>query len=259
MNRPTKFVDVLLRGAGPTPELLTAFALGLLMAAILGNLVYDLLVTPGAVWGVLWRPLLASALLTGLAYALYECDRRRERNVEVDIDESRLAPPHAGLIWLLGPGPVDHLLFALGHHRKGGGAAHCWLVMKSHMKSVQDAFQRVSDWVSEGGMEIQLHPLYIHELDAQQAYQAVQGIFSQGAAEAGLEPGQVIADITGGTKQLTAGMVLAALTTGGALEYVESDRDAEGQPIPGTLRVIQVDTTFYVTQETEDRRPATSD
>lgn len=248
MNRRVEFLDVLLRGAGPSPELLAAFALGLLMVGILGNLVYDLLLAPVTVWGVLWRPLLASALLTGLAYLLYQRDRRRERRVRVEIDESRLAPPHAGLIWLLGPGPVDHLLFALGHHHAGGGAAHCWLVMESHVKAIQDAFQKVSEWVLEGETKTQLHPVYIETLDAQQAYQAVHDIFNREAGEVRLEPGQVIADITGGTKQLTAGMVLAALTTGGALEYVESDRDAEGQPISGTLRVVEVDTEFYLTQ-----------
>ncbi len=248
MNRRVEFLDVLLRGAGPSPELLAAFALGLLMVGTLGNLVYDLLLAPVTVWGVLWRPLLASALLTGLAYLLYQRDRRRERRVRVEIDESRLALPHAGLIWLLGPGPVDHLLFALGHHHAGGDAAHCWLVMESHVKAVQDAFQKVSEWVLEEETKTQLHPVYIGALDAQQAYQAVHDIFSREAGEVRLEPGQVIADITGGTKQLTAGMVLAALTTGGALEYVESDRDTEGQPIPGTLRVVEVDTTFYLSQ-----------
>ena len=219
MKRQADFVYALLLGAGPSPELLAAFALGLLMVGVLGNLVYDLLLAPVTVWSVLWRPLVASALLTGLAYLLYQRDRRRVRTVGVEIDESRLSPPHAGLIWLLGPGPVDHLLFALGHHREGGGATHCWLVMESHVKAVQDAFQKVSEWLLEGEAKTQLHPVYIGALDAQQSYQAVHDIFSREAGEAGLEPDQVIADITGGTKQLTAGMVLAALTIGGALEY----------------------------------------
>ena len=64
-----------------------------------------------------------------------------------------------------------------------------------------------------------------------------------------MTPDQVIADITGGTKPLTAGMVLAALTVGGALEYVESERDAEGRPIEDTQRVVLMDTAFYVTRE----------
>jgi len=56
----------------------------------------------------------------------------------------------------------------------------------------------------------------------------------------------VIADITGGTKPLTAGMVLAAITSGKRIEYVESERDAQGNPIPQTLRVVLAGTAFYL-------------
>jgi hypothetical protein len=249
MDRRAEFFDVLLRGAGPSLELLGAFAMGLLVVSILGNLAYELLIGPQTLVAVTWRPVAASLLLTGVAYLLYQRDLQRRRTVRAVVDESRLAPPHAGLIWLLGPGPVDHLLFALQHHRQGDGAAHCWLVMQSTAKPVQDAFEQASEAVLEQGLGTQLHPVYIHALEAREAYQAVDTIFSREAAEAGLKPGQVIADITSGTKPLTAGMVLAALTTGQALEYVESERDAQGRPIPGTLQVVLVDTTFYLTQE----------
>jgi hypothetical protein len=43
--------------------------------------------------------------------------------------------------------------------------------------------------------------------------------------------------------------VLGAITTCGELEYVESDRDADGRPIPGTLRVVRVDLKFYLDKE----------
>ena len=74
-------------------------------------------------------------------------------------------------------------------------------------------------------------------------------IVEREVVEEGLEPGQVIADITGGTKPLTAGMLLAAITTNSALEYVESERDDQGRPIPGTLHVVLVDTSFYLAEE----------
>ena len=187
-------------------------------------------------------------LLTGLAYFLYRWDRQRERGMQAIVDESRLAPPHAGVVWLFGPGQFDHLLFALEHHRKGGGAAHCWLVMQD-IEAVREAFNQLSQHLLERGVMTRLHPVYIRQLDVQAAYQAVRAIFEREASEEGLQPMQVIADITGGTKPLTAGMVLAALTAGGTLEYVESKRDTEGQPILGTLRVVLVDTTFYVTRK----------
>jgi len=118
-----------------------------------------------------------------------------------------------------------------------------------NVEPVREALNQLSQQLLEQEIKTQLHPVYIQQLEVQAAYQAVRAVFEREAAEEGLAPGEVIADITGGTKPLTTGMVLAAITTGGALEYVESERDTQGQPIPGTLRVVLVDTTFYVTRE----------
>jgi hypothetical protein len=248
MKRRAEFLDVFLRSAGPSFELLGAFALGLLVVGLLANLGYDLLAAPADNLPGAWRPAVAAAILTSLAYLLYRRDRRRGRVVRALVDESRLAPPHPGLIWLFGPGRFEHLLFALEHHRKGGGGSHCWLVMQN-VEPVQKAFNQLSQQLLEQGAAIRLHPVYVQQLDVQATYQAVRAVFEREAAEEGLSPGAVIADVTGGTKPLTAGMVLAAITAGGALEYVESERDAQGQPVPDTLRVVLVDTAFYVTQE----------
>jgi hypothetical protein len=248
MMRRSEFFDILLRGAGPSPELLGAFALGLLVVGILSNLGYDLVVAPEAVLSVTWRPIVAAVMLTGLAYFFYRLDRRRWRGLEVQVDESRRAPAQAGLIWLLGP-QINHLLFALSDHRKGGGAAHCWLVMQSNQESVQQAYDQLSSQVLERGWDTRLHPVYIEHLEAQAAYEAVRTVFSREAAEEALTPDQVIADITGGTKPLTAGMILATLAVGGTLEYVESDRDDKGYVIEGTQRVVLVDTRFHLSRE----------
>ncbi len=77
---------------------------------------------------------LAIVLITALAVFLYHRNRGRYRSLHVDVDETRLAPPRAGIIWLFGPGNFDHLLFALEHHHKGGGALRCWLIMQNIQK-----------------------------------------------------------------------------------------------------------------------------
>jgi len=248
MKRQAEFIDALLRGAGPSPELLGAFVLGLLVVELVGNAIYDLLAAPMGNLSIIWRPLLIAAVLVSLAYALFRRDRQRGAGIKVRVDKSRLAPPHAGLIWLLGPGPFDHLLFALRHHHKGGGGAHCWLVMQD-VELVRETFGQLSQRLLAEGMPTRLHPVYIPQLDVEAAYGAVRSALEREAAEEGLEPGNVIADITGGTKPLTAGMLLAALTTGCAMEYVESERDARGEPLPDTLRVVLVDTKFYLAED----------
>ncbi len=247
MQPKTEFFDTLLRGSRPSPELLGAFALGLLVVGVLSNLAYDLLVSPASVVATIWRPLGGAFVLTVGAYFLFWLDQRRRRRVVVSVDESRLAPPHPGLIWLLGP-QIEHLLLVLKYHQERGGADHCWLVM-SNEPSVQEAYTQLSTQIIERGLNSQLHPVYIPRLDAQAAYQAVYTIFTREAVEEGLEQNQVIADITSGTKPLTAGMILAALTVGGALEYVESERDDKGRVVEGTQRVVLVDTKFHLARE----------
>jgi len=256
MKRGARFWKALLLGAEPSPELLGAFALGLLVVALLGDAAYDLLTAPAESLPVVWRPVGAALLLTGLAYLLYRLDRRRERAVQAEVDESRQAPPCPGLIWLFGPGPFGHLLAALEHHREGGGAAHCWLVMQD-VEPVRASFNRLAGQLLEQELPTQLHPCYIGEPDVRAAYRAVRAVFEREAAEEGLRPDQVIADITGGTKPMTAGMVLAALTTGGDLEYVESKRDTTGQVIPGTQQVVLIDTAFHVTKNARIAKVAT--
>lgn len=248
MKRQSDFLDALLRGAGPSVELLGAFAMGLLVVGVLGNLMYDLTVAPGDVTPVFWRPLLAALVFTGVAYFLYRLDYRRKTHIQVSVDESRLAPPYAGLISLFGPN-VGTLPVALKHHWQGGGARHCWLVRQSGLESVQKAYEELVSQLMAEGINTQIHPVYIDKLDAQTAYEKVRAIFEREAAEEGLMPHEVIADITGGTKPLTAGMILAALAVDGALEYVESRRDDRGAPIPGAQYVVLVDTKFYLTRE----------
>jgi hypothetical protein len=246
MKRQSEFWEIFL--GGPSSELIGAFALGLLVVGIGSNLVYDLLLAPSLDGRAAVGPLLAMAACTGAAYLLYRRAREGRPPVDVVVDESRLAPPHAGLVWLLGPGPFDHLLAALRHHREGGGAGDCWLVM-DESKAVQQAFGRLVDAVADWTPPVDLHPVYLRELDARSAYAAVRDVMTREADEAGLASGEVIADITGGLKPMTAGMVLAALATDAPLEYVESERDEKGRYIEDSQRVVLLDLGLAASRE----------
>ena len=67
MKRRAEFLDAFLRGAGPSPELLGAFALGLLVVGLMANLAYNLLTAPAEGLPVAWRPVFAILCCTGLA------------------------------------------------------------------------------------------------------------------------------------------------------------------------------------------------
>ena len=248
-----EFLKVLLSGGGPSGWLWAAFALGLLFFGILANLIFSLVLAPAETWPGAWRPAVIVAAVFLLAYVCFSLDRRRKPRIESGVDESRLAPPHKGLIWLFGPGPFDHLLFALRHHVRGGGGAHCWLVMQN-IPAIVAARNALSQRLIEEGLPTQLHEVYIERLEVEDTSEAVRTILERRSAEVGLAPEDVIADITGGTKPLTAGMVLAALTaqspTGEVeLEYIESDHDDQGGPIPGTQHVVLVDIRFRISRE----------
>jgi hypothetical protein len=111
---------------------------------------------------------------------------------------------------------------------------------------VRAAFSRLLQALADAESPTLLHPVYIRSLEVQAAYEALRAVYDREAAKEGLTPEQVIADITGGTKPLTAGMVLAAMTAGQSTEYVESERDEEVHSIEHTQRVVWVETDFVV-------------
>jgi hypothetical protein len=250
MKQRTTFLWYFLGHAGPSTELFFAFVSGLLVMNVFGNLIYNLLAEPRLTPAAIGGPVVGCGVLTAAAFALYRRHQRRESmmTLGVQVGETSEVPAHAGLIWLFGPGNFGHLLFALQGHHDHDGAQHCWLVMQN-LESVENNYQQLDDELKRRQWNVQLHPERIQHLDALSAYRAVHDIYSRRAREVGLKPEQVIADITGGVKPVTAGMVLAALTMDCKMEYVESDRDAQGDYIPGTQHLMLVDTEFYVTRK----------
>ena len=67
----------------------------------------------------------------------------------------------------------------------------------------------------------------------------MRGIYRQEATRLGLAPDDVIADITGGTKPMTMGMIVACLEGGHPIEHVPTAFNAAGQPT-GPLPPIQI-------------------
>jgi hypothetical protein len=244
-----EFWEVLLSlREGSTAALLSVFTLGVLVMGLLSNLTYGLLTDAGGLgWDVALRVVLVCGLILLLAYGVYRQGRRKLNHVQVIVDESHLAEPHRGLIWLLGPGGVEHALQAIRYHASGPPGRrleHCWLVMQRGNQAVQEAQAALLAQVQKEKLEVRLEPVLVERLDVEAAYSAVGRVFEHLAPAQGLGEREVIADITGATKPMTTGMVLAALGRARDLEYVESQRDDTGAPVPGTQRVVWVNKTF---------------
>ncbi len=248
MRSGRSFLDVFLRGSGPSLELLGAFVLGLGVVGLLSSLGYDLLVDEDNLQLTTLRVLIVSGVLTLLAYALYQLDLYRHRIIlDVDVDESRLAPAHDHIVWLLGPGSLETLMWTLTHHQKQGGAKHLWLLMHQS-EPLQRAYDDFKALLSERNLQVIPHEIKLDELSAAASYQAAQEVLKKIEPKADTGQKSVIFDITSGTKPLSAGLLLAALAANYPVEYVESERDANGKPIQKTLRVVKVDMEFHPTR-----------
>jgi hypothetical protein len=67
----------------------------------------------------------------------------------------------------------------------------------------------------------------------------VRDVYQREASRLGISPKQVIADITGGTKPMTMGMIVACLEGDYPIEHVPTAFNAAGQPT-GPLPPIQI-------------------
>lgn len=249
----TRFFHLLFTlSSRPTWELIGVFCLGVLFLSVASNWIYDVAQSPEDLLTTQWLGVLvALVVMLGLAYWLYQRDRRKlmERLlIEATFTESATASPHRGLIWILSPGSVDHPTFAIAHHygrEAPHTLEHCWLVMTKGDRRVEEAKQALEQGLQGLGIAVELHSIEVPRPDVESTYRAVDDIYQAALADKGLEPKEVIADITGGLKPMTTGMALACLLRNLGLEYVETDRDELGQPINGTQRVVIVDVDFF--------------
>jgi len=248
-SMPTRFLRRLLNLTVGSPWLLLVLFLGLITVEVVANLIYDVVTDWQHVTGTsILGAGLTVVFLLGIAYCLYRWDRRQwPPQVEVTFDEKLVAPSHRGLILFLSPGGIDLPLFVIQHHYSGSQEQrlqHCWVLLTRH-RDVEDVLEQLAARLSELEIDVAVHPVYLPSTDIESAYRAVERVYAHDVVAEGLEPAEVMADMTGGLKTMTAGMVLACLPFDRTLEYVESDRDADGRPIEGTQRAVVVDIDFF--------------
>ncbi len=241
----TTFARILLTlGSGESPWLILAFVLGVAALGIFSNLMFaaaydassltpDRLLRVGAV----------VALCVVLAYLIYRFDlwqAWRLSRLQVPLREEQKTQPHAGLIWLLSIGKGEVAKDAIDYHLKGEGGEplqHCWLLISPAARAT---YERLALRLEELAYPVKLHPLYLDAATITASYQATLRVYAEEAQRAELRPDQIIADITGGSKTMTAGMVMACLPYGRPVEYIESEYGPDGKLIEGTQYVMGV-------------------
>lgn len=145
-------------------------------------------------------------------------DFTREIEVFTDVDKKR-----AIIVAISsGPKPIPGES-AIDYHLGQGGLSNCWLIVgpgdDSEMSSPSNAKRIRKDLVAQG---IQVDSWVLRDVDdIKRVFEIVPAIVQEARLKYDLQPDEIIADYTGGTKSLTAGMVLGAIATGIKLQYLK--------------------------------------
>ena len=124
---------------------------------------------------------------------------------------------YPGLIVIVGPGrpegkPEDQSAKdTIQYHMSseaGAGLRHCWMIAPANKPRALEVASDLKEWCQGTGVNADI--LTVNDsFDVQETYDLVKRIRDEEARQVGLDAWQVIADFTGGTKPMGAGVVLA--------------------------------------------------
>jgi hypothetical protein len=207
------------------------FLIGSLALAILGNAVYELLTsTFGATPEFLIALVISATLIfsfVALSFQrLLRVLEQRQVLVRNIIAPEQQAAPHAGLILPVGLHPQGAEAAIIAWHQRGATLRHCWLLASPQV----EAHEKFGD-LKQSLLEHNVIPHVVKLDDAIQSDQVYTKVRETIAAARKLGDAiPLIADITGGTKAMTAGTLLACLEEQVAVQYWSSPRDRAGNP-----------------------------
>jgi hypothetical protein len=205
---------------------------GPVISAVLVALLVNILAAALTTWGGLGLAFAAIGMLALITVAFvyaYHMSEVRRRGRGLGPIAWRCPQKHRGLVFLFSR--EETLREAIQHHQPV--LEHCWLLVTPEMQEV--ANQAMSHFTD---LRFTIHALS-DRYDSQACYQTVCDIYQREAPRLGIPPEQVIADITGGTKPMTMGMIVACLEEDYPIEHVPTAFDATGRPT-GPLPPIQI-------------------
>lgn len=205
------------------------FLIGSIALSVLGNAIYSLLllwfgesfeVFIGIIIGALF-------ILPFVAYWLRHILERLRLPDKTVIRPEEAVSPHTGVILLVSPNPAAAEWYALQHHLTQQTLRYCWLISSPEVDRIgkaRDLHFRLSE------RNVQAYTIAVADANqALLAYEAVEQALKEARAIVGANSA-IIVDITGGTKPMTAGAVLACRDYGVPIEYMVAPRDERGEP-----------------------------
>ncbi len=213
------------------------FIVGTAALTLFLQALYDYANDPSEWLGGYW---LALGSLVVAVIALVVASRREPGPGRIGISESLKPGRRKGLIILAGPTEAS-APDAIEYHLPE--LEHCWIVStKAAVATAAALYRRYHRG------HVQIHYGSSYEVDEDQieaTYDLVMHIVDNEARDYNLSIDDLIGDITGGLKPMTAGMTLACLARRCDLQYMKALRDQNGEIIEGAEpEPIQIDITF---------------
>lgn len=173
---------------------------------------------------------LAGFLVLVVALMLW-LDYRHAHQPETSRPQENPITPHQGLILLISPFKKDLPLKAIEHHLEK--LKYCWLISS---KGSLDTAEELAVEINQRWPQINVfdvHDLIVDPENIESTYDVVNRIYEKMTSSLGLAENEIVADITGGQKPMTAGMALACSTPIRKMQYMKTIRDGKGDPVPG--------------------------
>jgi len=149
---------------------------------------------------------------------------------------------------------LEPALQALQFHYVEGTLRECWMIGTPDEARDDGGVVRGSAWLStilqrwfnhvNPGHSVRFPPAYEVKPRAYvELWNKVDEIFRSSP----YRPDTIICDITGGLKLMSVGAALACLSEGRTMQYMATDRDWKGEPIPrGEMKPVLVDINPYL-------------
>jgi len=222
------------------------FLIGSIALAILGNAIYELLTTSfGATPVFLIALVIGAALIFAFVTVafrrLLQAIEQQRVVVRNRVRPDQLAGRHAGLILPVGLNPRGAEAAIIAWHQRNAVLRHCWLLASPEVLRNPKFGDLKQGLLDHGTLP------HVVELDDSIQVDEVYAKVRAAIVEAQRFPdaAPLIGDLTGGTKAMTAGMLLACLEAGVATQYWSVPRDQDGNP-----RLVQEGSPMKVVVQT---------
>ena len=228
MNKITKYLRELVVYEIGVPWYIPV--IGTVLLAVLANILYDLAKTLGGPQlGIIVAVILLLLTVLFIITAVTRMNRAKEKQLEKYNYIVRDLPKpvkRKGLIFLLTNDEVAKK--AITYHKPE--LENVWFVATPPFIDLAIKLQNTDELINNGDKKVNIHVCPImNELDSEGCYSAVDKVCEQQSKQTPSLAEIMISDITGGTKVMTAALILASIHHRIPLEHVPTKYDTDGE------------------------------